>query len=43
MPPMGSPDFDARIDLLARTFGIARWRLAFVCRAAHLDTARVRD
>jgi len=35
--------FTARIDTLARTFGVSRWRLAFVCRAAVLEPSRPLD
>ena len=41
VPPVDSPDFATQIDRLAYTFGIAPWRLAFVCRAASLRVPRV--
>jgi hypothetical protein len=43
VPPAGSAGFDARIDAVAAAFGIPRWRLDFVCRAAAADPTRQRD
>ena len=42
LPPVSSPEFDERLDLVATTFGISRWRLDFICRAALLDPPRLR-
>ena len=43
LPPAGSPGFDDRLDAVATTFGIPRWRLDFVCRAALRDPPRLRE
>lgn len=40
-PALGSPDFDARIDRLAHSFGIPAWPLQFVCRAAAVEGSPV--
>ena len=42
--PLGNAAaFGARLDALARAYGVPRWRLDFVCRAAALDHRRLRD
>ena len=42
--PLGdAAAFGARLDTLARSYGVPRWRLDFVCRAAALDRLRLRD
>jgi hypothetical protein len=42
VPPAGSPGFDDQVDDIAQRFGISRWHLAFVCRAALVDPPRLR-
>ncbi len=43
LPLEDAAAFGVRLDALGRAYGVPRWRLDFVCRAAALDHLRLRD